>query len=394
MKKSSSMRKDFSVFTIKNLVCCIALMQLALVPQKSQSQVDCNSASGILALMAAPVAINPVDADDFQTNYSLAVSCTTKLFLNPPATISTVCQNAIKMYVFYSTNRNDLTSLPTLASSNPNNVMSKPKVQATLSNAAVANEKKVLATFNSNLYPVGTKVYYRYGKLINHPNDVDPMTWSTIMEFTMPTVLQTISVPTACINPDLKPAPANNNDITLFKIVGGNWSDAAGHTYEQVSGEWCKSFFDGSGLIIDPASGNDPSIGPMRSKVITLPPINWGVRETNNRAVTIAFTNQLLRSGESSPVATFNVTSMTAGSTQMAPPFTARGTRTVFLFEQQNNACAVKTFDATQGHLNVVENNYTVKVDSGNNVTECTDTSSDNQRTYSNGGGTAVVFPR
>ena len=364
----------------------------AMLSQTASAQINCGTPAGVLALMLGPIAVNPVDADDFQINTTVAVSCTTKLFKSPPATIPAACTNAIKMYVFYSTKQSDLTSLPSLAKSNLKELFKKPNIQATLTATSNANEKKVNVTFPNNKFTVGQKVFYRYAKLIDHPTDTDPVVWSSVLEFTTPQMNIQITLPIACTKPDLKPAPENANDILVFKITGGSWGDAAGHTYQQVSGEWCKSFFDGSGLIIAPVTGTDPSIGPMRQKTITLPPINWGVKETNNRAITTAFTNQLTRSGTSGVLATFNVTSMTANSTLMAPPFTNRGTRTVFLFEQQNKACAVRTFDAAQGHLNVEEGNYTVKVDSGNTVSECTETTTDNQKTYSNGGGNGVVF--
>ena len=379
-------KKHFSVKLFTSVMAFILLMN-----HTTSAQIDCSSASGILALMAAPVAINTVDPDDFPLNPSLIVSCTTKVFKTPPASISSICTNAIKMYVFYSTTQSDLSSLPNLASSQLAAVLKKPNFKATITSTSNQNEKKVSVTFPNNKFIAGQRVYYRYGKLIDHPTDMDPMTWSPILNFITPQHI--VNLPSACINPDLKPAPENMNEIILFKIIGGSWADAAGHTYQQISGEWCKSFFNTSGVIIEPITGNDPSIGPMRQKTISLPPINWGVGETNNRPINNSFTNQLTRSGENTILATFNISSMTANSTQMGPPFTNRGTRTVYLFEQQNKACAVRTFDAVHGNLNITENNYIVKVDSGNTITECTDSSNDNIKTYSHGGGNTVVFP-
>jgi len=356
------------------------------------SQIDCGSPSGILALMVGPVALNPTDADNILNTTTMSVRCTTRMFLNPPTTISKLCESAIQMRVFYSRNENDLKSLPSLATSNMQTLLAKPNVLATVAvNTPVINDRPCNATIPSSTASSGQIVYYRWAKIINHPTDVDPVVWSTILQVTKPTP----PLANVCTTPNLKPAPANSNDITVFKTIGGSWSDAASHTYIQISGVWCKDFFNSSGQVVSGTSaGSDASIGPMRQMTISLPPITWGVVETNNRAVNTAFSNSLFRSGESAAIATFNVPNMAAGATVNAPPFTNRGTRTVYLFTQQNNACAVKTFDASQGNLNVEEKNYIVKVDTGNTVTECVETSTDNSKTYSNAGGTQVVFPR
>ncbi len=367
------------------LVACIICGSTAF------SQVDCGTPAGILALMAGPVALNPTDADDLPNAVSMGVQCTTRMFINPPANISTLCESAIEMRVFYSKSEKDLMGLPSLATKDMKMLFQKPNVLAAVSKKKpVANDRACKATIPSTVASSGQVIFYRWAKIINHPTDVDPVVWSSILQVTKPSV----SSPTSCEKPDLKPAPENNNDITIFKTIGGTWGDAGGNTYIQVSGVWCRDFFDSSGLIVSGTdAGTDPSIGPMRQKTITLPPITWGVVEKNNKAVSTAFNNSLFRSGESTAIANFNVPNMAAGATVNAPPFTNRGTRTVFLFTQQNNSCAVKTFDATQGNLNVEEKNYIVKVDTGNTVTECNDSSTDNSKTYSNGGGTQVIFP-
>ncbi len=371
----------------------IMLLAVAFIicSKTSFSQIDCGSPSGIFALMAGPVALDPKDADDLINTTTMSVSCTTRMFLNPPATISSLCESAIEMRVFYSKNESDLKSLPSLATSSLKTLFGKPNVIATIANnKPIVNDRACKATIPTSAASSGQVVYYRWAKVINHPTDLDPVVWSSILQVTKPTTI-TVS---ACTIPNLKPAPANSNDITVFKTIGGSWSDAAGHTYIQISGVWCKDFFNSSGQVVSGTSvGTDASIGPMRQMTITLPPITWGVVESNNRAVNTNFSNSLFRAGESTAIANFNVPNMAAGATVNAPPFTNRGTRTVFLFTQQNNSCAVKTFDATQGLLNIEEKNYVVKVDTGNTVTECSETSTDNSRTYSNSGGTQVVFP-
>lgn len=379
---------------IKNSKKIMLLLVVCIICSKTTfSQIDCGSPSGILALMAGPVALNPTDADNLIRPTSMSVRCTTRMFLNPPATISTLCQKSIQMRVFYSKVENDLKGLPSLATSNMTSLLAKPNIIASISTSTpVVNDRACSGTIPNTAAASGEVVYYRWAKIINHPNDVDPVVWSSILQVTRPAAVPVL--PVGCTTPNLKPAPANSNDITVFKTIGGSWSDAAGHTYIQISGVWCKDFFNSSGQVVSgTAAGNDASIGPMRQMTITLPPINWGVVETNNRAVTTNFSNSLFRSGESAAIATFNVPTMAAGATVNAPPFINRGTRTVYLFTQQNNACAVKTFDATQGNLNVEEKNYIVKVDTGNTITECSETSTDNSKTYSSGGGTQVVFP-
>lgn len=383
MKTSVKSSRKIMLLFVASIICS----------KTSFSQIDCNSPSGILALMAGPVALNPKDADDLFNTTSMSVTCTTRMFMNPPTSISTVCESAIEMRVFYSKNENDLKGLPTLATNDLKALFGKPNVIASVAkNKPVANDRACSATIPSSAATSGQVVFYRWAKVINHPTALDPVVWSSILQVTKPTPV--VVVPTGCTTPNLKPAPTNSNDITVFKTIGGSWSDAAGHTYIQISGVWCKDFFNSSGQVVSgTAAGNDASIGPMRQMTITLPPINWGVVETNNRAVTNNFSNSLFRSGESTAIATFNVPNMAAGATVNAPPFTNRGTRTVYLFTQQNNACAVKTFDAIQGNLNVDEKNYVVKVDTGNTVTECSETTTDNSKTYSSGGGTQVVFP-
>lgn len=369
----------------------LLMMACVICSHTAFSQIDCGSPAGILALMAGPVALNPTDSDDLLNSSTMSVRCTTRLFLKPPANISSLCESAIEIRVFYSKNEKDLKTLPSLASSDMKMLYAKPNIIATLTKSKpVANDIPCRAVIPSSAGTSGEVIYYRWAKIINHPTDVDPVVWSTILQVTKPTPV----IGSVCTTPNLKPAPENSSEITVFKTIGGSWGDAAGNTYIRVSGVWCKDFFDASGQVVSgTAVGSDPSIGPMLEKTITLPPITWGVAEKNNRAVTNAFSNSLFRSGESTAVATFNVPNMAAGATVNAPPFTNRGTRKVYLFTQQNNSCAVKTFDAVQGNLTVDEKDYIVKVDTGTVITECNDTATDNSKTYSNGGGTQVVFP-
>lgn len=165
----------------KPLLLPFFLLLAGMQPKVTNAQIDCSSASGILALMAAPVAVSPTDVDDFGGS-GLVARCTTQIFRTQQTTTPSTCVSAIKMYVFYSNNKSDLTGLPTLASNGDfKTLFSKRNVQATMSNGANANEKACVATLSSTGLTTGHGVYYRWAKLINHPTDTDPMVWSNIM---------------------------------------------------------------------------------------------------------------------------------------------------------------------------------------------------------------------
>ncbi|HEX8889422.1 MAG TPA: hypothetical protein VF779_09605 [Pyrinomonadaceae bacterium] len=295
------------------------------------------------------------------------------------------------MRVFYSSERSRLVSLPEFASNgNWDELYARGHREKAFSSAGSAtNEKSLTLTPN---FQNSSQTYYRIAKEIEQGNaeaGLNPFVWSEIFVYNRG---NPPPPPSACTQPDLQPAP-EDDDITVFSDLSGSLSDSAGNTYIKTARVWCSGFFDGSGqLLPGNVSGNDSNLGEIRQLLITLPPITWGVTETNNVNVNTAFNCSLFRRGESNAIATFNVPSLAAGDTFNGPPFTDRGTRIVFLFPSQGlDACFVKTFDHVQGNLDVKEREYEVRVDTGSAVAECSE--SNNRKTYNNTGSATFISP-
>lgn len=199
--------------------------------QKVTAQIDCSTPNGILALMSAPVAVSPTDVDDFG-GASLVAKCTTKIFLNAQPTTPSACVNAIKMYVFYSNNKSDLTGLPTLASNGDwPTLFAKKNVRATMAAGAIANEKACTATLSSAGLTTGQGIYYRWAKLIDHPTDLDPMVWSSTLNMKN-------AKPVANAGPDQSISLLQANSVTLTG-TGTDDETVSSFRWAQVSGPAC-----------------------------------------------------------------------------------------------------------------------------------------------------------
>ena len=343
-------------------------------------------------MMAAPV----IESHQFNSAAD-SVSVRTKLFRTPCPSCGDAenrCWRRITMHFYYSTDRSRLVPLPDIASAeNPDweALRAVPSTHTRFVSTSTNNERS--RTLDTNFRPSVPVYYYRFAKEIEAPNqnEASPMVWSDIFVFNNnnPPPTQT----SGCTQPDLEPAPEDNDEIMIFSDLSGSISDSAGNTYIKTARVWCNGFFDGSGqLLPGNVSGNDSNLGEIRQLTFTLPPIIWGITETNNVGVNTAFNFGLFRRGESNAIATFNVSSLAAGDTINGPNFTDRGTRTVFLFPSQGlDACFVKTFDHVQGNLDVREKEYVVKVDTGSAIAECSE--SNNQKTYNNTGSTTFISP-
>lgn len=173
-------------------ILALNFLCLLFLAQKVYAQIDCNSSSGITALMAAPVILNPTDVDQangvLTAGGPLLVQGNTKIFLNPPSTIPSGCANAIKMFVFFSTSQSELSGLPSLATQNLATLFAtKKNVQASMTSTTDPNVKFCSATLPKVDLIENQVVFYRWAKLINHPTDTDPMVWSSILSYSVKT---------------------------------------------------------------------------------------------------------------------------------------------------------------------------------------------------------------
>jgi hypothetical protein len=297
------------------------------------------------------------------------------------------------MHVFWDTDPQKLESLPELASSgNFDQLLNRVTRSSRVWNASAGNpiNERSISLF-TQFHP-GNLYGLRFAKEIEQDDAINPFVWSEIFLFSNAGSNPTISSTNpGCTQAELEPAPRNDDEILVFSDLDSSFADSAGNTFKKTARQWCNGFFDSSGQLLFGTVSNDPSpiVGEIRQLTITLPPITWGVRETNNVNVNTPFTVSLFRFGESNAIDTFSVSSINAGDT-VTRQFTNRGTRTVFLFPTQGlDKCWVKTFVPNQGALDVRERDFEVKVDTGSAVAECSETN--NRRTYSNTGSTTFI---
>lgn len=343
------------------------------------AQVNCATPQGILALMMAGATTGtPQDVDDIGGSI-LKCTAQSRLFAAAQTGTNTACANRVKMHIYYTTVQGALSTLPNIS---------------TTSNWAIpANVKKVTATFtfNSstpNVYSCsgtiprtgltqGQSVYYRWAKEIEKDNDVDPWVWGSVLTFVV--TATTPPPPPPAQNPNLK--PLNALDVPLYKKQGGSFGDGL-DVFMGVVTSFCDNI-ETAGQLAGNLQGSYADKRIFK-RTIQLPPITWGVQNTvTNLNVNNNFTCQLFKNGTNTPVQTFSVQNM-AGNDQMVTTFTNRGSVEVFYFPGPNpGLCFAKTISSSSTNIANEESQYKVVVDSGGNVTETNESSSDNSKTYS-----------
>jgi hypothetical protein len=334
------------------------------------ARVDCNSPGGVLAMQAAPTISNATDVDDIGGD-DLVVRGSTRILANPGADeLPGACGAHIRMEVYYATNADALRPLPNVAArADWPALEAAPHVDATLLGNGDPNGRSARAVIPRGRMQPGTVVFYRWAKKISYRNGADPYTWSSIMQLTVPARQQ-------------QPAPQRFADLVatddvdrpLLCVDGGTVGDGR-FTYDALSQAFCSSLpqaqFVEDGRL--PANFGNASNTPILKLDFALPDLRVRIKNEGQVATGRGFASQIFRGSDTSaqPLFTLASPAMAAGGTEFLT-VGGRGRAVVYRFPgfdlTDAKFCYVRR-DGTQAPK-LERDGYTVRVDSGNAVTE------------------------
>jgi hypothetical protein len=297
---------------------------VALSPSEAEA-VDCNSALGLFALVAAPVVVTSSDVDTTR-NTNLVLDVQTQMFRVAQNPLPAACVNRVSMQLFYARSAAELETNRTRAlngQATPNTATFGTLNAAFIGNGATTNLRNYRATVPRNFAAQGQMVYYRWVKIIDN-RDAVAQDLPRIPVFGA----QQTFVATAPPAPPPPPPPPPVLPNLVAEFVGtpvayrpsgaslGNQTE----TYIPVNDSFCA--LQGAARLSEEAV-NKPLLGAGIRAIVQPPAIAWRIRNASTTAVPAAtvVTNDVINQEGSTPNVSHQINGLGANAAVNMPAF-------------------------------------------------------------------------
>lgn len=295
---------------------------VVLSPSEAEAAVDCNSALGLLALVAAPVVVTSSDVDN-TLNTSLVVDVQTQMFRVAQNPLPAACVNRVSMRLFYARSAAELETNRTRAlngQATPNTATFGTLNAAFIGNGASSNLRNYRATVPRNFAAQGQMVYYRWVKIIDN-RDAVAQDLPLIPVFGAQQTFVATAPPAPPPPPPVLPnlVPEFVGTPIPYRTSGASIGNQT-ETYIRVDDSFCA--LQGAARLSEEAV-NKPMLGDGIRAIVQPPAIAWRIRNASTTAVPAAtvVTNDVINQMGSTPNASRQINGLGANAVVNMPAF-------------------------------------------------------------------------
>jgi hypothetical protein len=339
--------------------------------------IDCRTAEGQLALMAARVVVGtPLNPSTLPLSSTrLPFSATSELFrVAADETSNTSCVQFLRARVYLSKDAAALDALNSIASSATSDTWTAPNVVVgTMTIRRSGNVLTLDGGIDRSAISVktGATLYFRIGKQIIKEGGIDPYVFSSRFSFALPAPPAVAALP----NLVARPTSTSNQNRALFKPTGASFGVGA-ESFLRVPDRFCANILTAGTPGASYTCGTNQQCRRL-SMSITLGPVNYFSRNIG-AAPAGQFQIDLQRREMVNGVSTNLVTVSSHGvkslavNTDSAPfSFNPNRTATVLQFPDDNpGSCFVQCDPKLAGCTPAYQElEYKVRVDGGNSAT-------------------------